>query len=301
MTAERPAAAAAANAIVATDSVRHATLVIGQALRLAGIDGAETDARFLVQGILGLDPAALVRNPDQPIGAGAAKLEDAFRRRLAREPVSRILGQREFYGRTFKVTPDVLDPRADTETLVDLVLDIVRGDPRFRDDITIADVGVGSGAIVVTLLAELAAAKGLAIDVSQAALNVAADNARAHGVFERMTCQCTRGLQGITQPVDIIVSNPPYIATTEINVLDNDVRLYDPRLALDGGQDGLQIYREIASDIRSLQRGCWVVLEFGVGQASDVKGIFSQLDVRRTVTRADLGGHDRVVALEIHC
>lgn len=300
MTADLPVGAGAI-AISATDSVHLALSAIAHTLRAAGIEGAETDARYLVQGILGLDAVSLLRDPDRFVGACAPQLAEAVRRRLAHEPVSRILGQRYFYGRTFKVTPDVLDPRADTETLVDLVLDIVRGDERLQGAITIADIGVGSGAILVTLLAELPFARGIAIDVSPAALGVAVENARACGVDDRMTAVATRGLEGITQPIDVIVSNPPYIVTSDIERLDASVRRFDPHLALDGGPDGLQIYREIARDISKIQRDCWVVLEFGAGQATDVQSIFSQFSVHRTITRTDLGGHTRVVALEIHC
>lgn len=294
-------ASQSAIAIAATDSVHQTLASIARAFRDAGIEGVETDARFLVQGVLGLDAASLLRDPDRLVGACASQLEEAVRRRLAHEPVSRILGQRDFYGRSFKVTPDVLDPRADTETLVDLVLDIVRADERLQGAITIADIGVGSGAILVTLLAELPFARGIAIDVSRAALEVAVENARACGVDDRMTAVATRGLEGIAQPIDIIVSNPPYIVTSDIERLDASVRQFDPRLALDGGPDGLQIYREIARDISKIKRDFWIVLECGAGQAADVQNIFSQFSVHQTMTRTDLGGHSRVVALEIHC
>lgn len=283
-----------------TLSLREALAQIAARLTDAGIDGAQADARFLVQGILGIAATDLLRDPDRPVGARASLLEDAVRRRLAREPVSRILGTREFYGRTFEITPDVLDPRADTETLIDLVLDVVRARPHLQRDITIADIGSGSGAILITLLAELPIAHGIAIDVSPAALAVTIANARRHGVDRRMKAVETRGLTGVTQPIDIVVSNPPYIATADIGQLDADVRHYDPALALDGGADGLQIYREIASDIKALERNCWVFLEFGAGQGADVQRIFSTFTIGYRETRADLGGHNRVVALEIH-
>lgn len=300
MTGDRTATGAAI-AIAESDSVRDATSAIALALRSAGIDDAEKDARYLVQGILGIDATAFLRDRDRLVGTLAPQLEDAVRRRVAQEPVSRILGQRDFYGRTFRVTPDVLDPRADTETLVELVLDIVRAEPRLQRAITIADIGVGSGAILATLLAELPLAQGIAIDISSAALAVAAENAQACGVAERMTTVLTRGLDGVVQPIDIIVSNPPYIITAEIEHLDASVRQFDPWLALDGGPDGLQVYQEISTAISNLRRNCWVVLEFGAGQASEVQRIFSGLDVRQTIERSDLGGHVRAVALEIHC
>lgn len=297
---DQPTGRGGATSIVVTDSVRQAMFAIASALRVAGIDDGEKDARYLVQGILGIDAADIVRDPDRRVGTLASQLEDAVRRRLAHEPVSRILGKRDFYGRTFKVTPDVLDPRADTETLIDLVLDIVRADPRLQGATTIADIGSGSGAIIVTLLAELPLANGIAIDVSSAALAVTTENAHTHGVAGRMTTVATRGLQCVTQPIDLIVSNPPYIVTREIDGLDLSVRQFDPRLALDGGIDGLAIFREISINISKLRRDCWAILEFGAGQEADVMQIFSALNVQRTVLRSDLGGHVRAVALEIH-
>lgn len=286
--------------LLATDTVRDAQTAVVAALSFAGIEGAQADARFLVQGILGLTAGALLRDPDHALGEKAQALEDAVRRRLAHKPVSRILGARDFYGRTFKVTPDVLDPRADTETLVDLVIDTLRAEGRLHDALTIADIGVGSGAILLTLLAELPAAKGIGIDVSNAALAVTQANAETLGVSDRLRLIATRGLKGVAGAVDVIVSNPPYIPTDDIAGLATEVRAFDPHLALDGGHDGLQIYREIANDLRALDQSCWVFLEFGVGQCADVERIFGDFNIRQTERRADLGGHIRAVALEIH-
>lgn len=286
--------------LLATDTVRDSQMAVAAAFAAAGIEGAQADARFLVQGILGLSAGALLRDPDHILGERAGALEDAVRRRLAHEPVSRILGSRDFYGRTFKVTPDVLDPRADTETLVDLVLDTLRAEGRLDEALMIADIGVGSGAILLTLLAELPAARGIAIDVSPAALAVAKANAETLGVSDRLELIATRGLRGVRSMIDVVVSNPPYIGTDEIAGLAADVRAFDPLVALDGGADGLQIYREIATDIRARRQNCWVFLEFGAGQCSDVEQIFEPLGVKRTERRADLGGHIRAVALEIH-
>lgn len=286
--------------LLATDTVRDAQTAVAAALSSAGIEGAQADARFLVQGILGLTAGALLRDPDFALGEKAQALDDAVRRRLAHEPVSRILGARDFYGRTFKVTPDVLDPRADTETLVDLVLDTLRAQGRLHDALTIADIGVGSGAILLTLLAELPAAQGVGIDVSPSALAVTQANAERLGVFDRLRLIATRGLNGVQEALDVIVANPPYIPTDEIAGLGAGVRAYDPHLALDGGADGLQIYREIANDVRALERSCWLFLEFGAGQCADVERVFGGFDVRHIERRADLGGHIRAVALEIH-
>lgn len=276
-----------------------------RAFEAANISSPAIDARFLLQGVLGWDATIVLRDGERPVGDGAYALTLAAQRRLAHEPVARILGQREFYGRPFRVTPDVLDPRPDTETLIDLVLDVVRGEPRFANRLTFADIGVGSGAIIATLLAELPHATGIGTDVSPAALAIAAQNAATLGVADRLTLVETGILTGILTStrakIDIVVSNPPYIPSAEIAGLAVDVRAFDPHLALDGGLDGLDVYREIARDISALGRACWVCLELGAGQAADVEAIFAAIGGEVRLRRQDLGGHTRAVALEIHC
>jgi release factor glutamine methyltransferase len=267
----------------------------------AGLDGAQRDARFLLQGVLGLDGAELLARPDKPLDAAAGPLNDAVRRRLAHEPVSRILGRRGFYGREFIVTPDVLDPRSDTEAVVDLALDLVRAKGLAASPLRLADIGTGSGILLVTLLAELPKATGLATDLSPAALAVARTNAERLGVEGRATFIATSCLAGCEGPFDLVVTNPPYIATAEIRDLEPEVRNYDPALALDGGPDGLQIYRDIATDIAKLQHSLLLVAEVGAGQAEAVEAIFQAAGGRLLGRREDLGSHVRAVALEIHC
>jgi release factor glutamine methyltransferase len=217
--------------------------------------------------------------------------------------VSRILGTRGFYGRDFEITPDVLDPRPETETLIDVMLDIVAEEGWHDRPVRICDIGTGSGAIIVTLLAELPGAHGVATDISAAALLVAHKNAHRHGVNHRLGLIHGRTLQGVTGPFDLVVSNPPYIPGAEIARLDPGVRAYDPVMALDGGPDGLAVYREIASEIRRFQPPPWLVLEVGAGQATDVAALFASknpdsipISIRY---RKDLGGHTRCVALRI--
>lgn len=277
---------------------------LSKAFIAAGLESPEIDARFLVQGVLQLDAAALLNHPERTAGDYADALTSAAARRLAGEPVSRILGYRDFFGRRFKITPDVLDPRPDTETLINAVLEIA-GSKKWRGaPISIADIGTGSGAILVTLLAELPLAAAVATDVSAAALDVARHNAERHGVASRARFCLTSSLKGLTEDFDLVVSNPPYIATGEIAGLTRDVRNYDPRLALDGGQDGLAVYREICSDISGFKRSVVVVLEVGAGQHDDVFEIFAKLCTSRPAASfevlTDLGGHRRCVALEIH-
>ena len=286
-------------------SVAAAVSAMARVFRAAGIESAEIDARFLVQGILELDAAALFADPGRRLGVRAAQLNEAVRRHLGHEPVSRILGRRDFYGRRFEITPDVLDPRPESETLVEAALEIVDENGWREAPITIADIGTGSGILIITLLALLPRARGIATDVSAAALCVAERNARRIGVgADRIAFTHASGLgsgSGVAMgAIDLVVSNPPYIPTAGIAALDPGVRSFDPLLALDGGGDGLQIYREIANEINWLNCSLWVALEVGAGQADDVAAIFSTIGGRKLKRRADLGGHCRVVALEIH-
>jgi release factor glutamine methyltransferase len=275
------------------------------AFRSAGFETPDLDARFLLQGVLGLDGAALLKDPQQQLSEAADKLKQAMVRRIAGEPVSRILGFRDFYGRRFAITPDVLDPRPDTETLVELALEIVDANGWRKRPIAIADIGTGSGILIVTLLAELPLATGLATDVGPAALDVARANASAHGIgSDRVSFTEARGLGGATQifgkAFDLIVSNPPYIPTADFAGLEPGVRRFDPALALDGGPDGLGIYREIVNEIRLLDKNTWLALEIGAGQADDVTALFAKSGVRAAQQRRDLGGHVRAVAFQHH-
>ena len=281
-------------------TIGTALALMTRAFAAAGIDSAQRDARFLLQSLLGLDGAVLLTQPQRSLGDDALRISDAVRRRLAHEPVSRIAGRREFYGRNFVITPDVLDPRADTETVIDLALDIIKSKGWAKKALSIADIGTGSGILIATLLAELPNARGIATDVSPAALTIARQNAERLWVAERVTFVAARGLEGCVGPLDLIVSNPPYIATDKIAALEPDVRNYDPMIALDGGPDGLRVYREIAEDIAKLQHSSCVVVEVGAGQAADVKNAFSSVGWSLLGERNDLGGHARAVALEIH-
>ena len=281
-------------------TVGTALALMTRAFAGAGIESAQRDARFLLQSLLGLDGAALLTQPQQCLGDNARRVGDAVRRRLAHEPVSRIVGSREFYGRNFVITPDVLDPRPDTEPVFDLALDILRSMGLSEKALSVADIGTGSGILIVTLLAELPNARGIATDISPAALDVARQNAERLGVAERATFVATHGLDGCAGPLDLIVSNPPYVATDMISGLESEVREYDPMIALDGGPDGLRIYREIARNIVELQYSPCLVVEVGANQADDVKNVFNSAGFSHLAQRNDLGGHTRAVAMEIH-
>jgi release factor glutamine methyltransferase len=252
-------------------------------------ESPQLDARLLLQHATGISREDLILEPQREV---APAIADHFRqlvtRRLAHEPVSRILGEREFYGRPFKVTPDVLDPRPDTETLVDLALPLMGPGSR------ILDLGTGSGAIIITLLAERPDATGVATDLSAAALAVAAANAAALGVADRLDFVQGSWFGAVSGRFDLIVSNPPYIPSADIAGLEPDVRAYDPHLALSGGSDGLDPYRVIAAEATNhLAPGGYVVVEQGAGQADDVAAIFTATGFHLVRQGIDLGGHIR--------
>ena len=258
-------------------------------LRAAGCDTPELDARLLFQAATGLAREDLILAPEQPIAPEKrARFEGFLQRREAREPVSRILGEREFYGRSFRVTPDVLDPRPDTETLIDAAL------PLMPEGARILDLGTGTGAIAATLLAERPDASGVAVDVSEAALAVARGNAARLGVADRLILALGSWFSPVSGRFDIIASNPPYIPAAEIAGLSPDVRNFDPVLALLGGEDGLDPYRLIAAGAAAhLNPGGHVLVEIGAGQASAIGEIFAAHGFGLRAAHADLGGHVR--------
>ena len=256
-------------------------------LKAARIETAALDARVLLQHCLGLDHSALIAQSDREFEAD--EFRSAIARRASHEPVSRITGEREFYGRSFAVTPNVLDPRPDTETLVEAALAL----PWQR----LLDLGAGSGALAITLLAERASATGLATDLSGAALSVAAANARRHGVNSRLTLAAGSWFAPVTGQFDLIISNPPYIRHGDLAGLEPEVSVYDPALALDGGADGLMDYRAIAQGLAThlAPRG-YALVEIGAGQAGDVSAIFAAAGFLTLARHHDLGGHIRCLA-----
>jgi release factor glutamine methyltransferase len=289
---------------VVEESVSTATRRVTKLLAQAGVETPERDARLLIAAAIGGTPADLIVRPERLFAISeGAKLQAFVTRRTQREPVSRILGEREFYGRPFAITPATLDPRPCSETLISAVLDIVdEGGGRDRR-LRLIDVGTGSGCLAITLISELPNATILATDVSAEALETAEQNARANGVADRITFAQRRTLQDVGGPFDIVISNPPYIPAADIVGLADEVKKFDPRGALDGGSDGLDIYREIAAGLAAVVApGGWAVLEVGAGQARDVEQILRsatpQSSIAHCRTWLDLGGHTRCVAME---
>jgi release factor glutamine methyltransferase len=256
-----------------------------------GIETVALDARLLFQAASGLRHEDIVAEPDLGVPTDvAARFSVLIERRCRFEPVSRILGTREFYGRSFRVTPDVLDPRADTETLIGAALRLVKG----KGPLRILDLGTGSGAIAVTLLAELPEATAVASDLSAAALAVAKGNAEALGVAGRASFVQANWFEGIAGRFDLIVSNPPYIPLGDIAGLAPDVREFDPPKALDGGPDGLEAYRRLANGAGGhLALKGHIVLEIGAGQENGVNELFTGQGFARESRHFDLSGHVR--------
>lgn len=276
------------------DSIAAALLAARRRLALTS-ETAALDARLLLQAAANVSHEDIIADPDRRLSAEELAQFEAFvTRRLAHEPVSRILGGRDFYGRSFWLTPDVLDPRPDTETLIDAAL--ARIGPRSR----LLDLGTGSGIIAVTLLAECPDTTGVATDLSSAALAVARANAERHGVLPRLQLQQGSWFAPVSGSFDLILSNPPYIPAKDIPGLAADVRDFDPPAALSGGPDGLEAYRAIARHAAAhLNPDGHVLVEIGAGQADAVSALFAAAGFVKIERFQDLGGHDRCLSLRL--
>lgn len=268
--------------------LREALAQAIQRLDAAGIADAPRDARLLLAHALGIAPDRLTLVLRDPAGAEQAAFGEAIARRAAREPVSHITGRRLFWGRAFHVTADVLDPRPETETLIAEAL----GAPFTR----LLDLGTGSGAILLTLLAERPAARGLGCDLSPAALAVAEGNAATLGLSGRAEFRQGDWFGPVEGRFDLIVSNPPYIAEAEMGGLAPEV-LREPRMALTPGGDGLDAYRAIARDAGAhLTPGGRLMVEIGPTQGAAVAGLMAAAGLQGIALHPDFDGRDRVVS-----
>ena len=263
-----------------------------------GIDTPDLDARILVLHATGLKREDLIMHGDFSVtDEQAQNIQDFEARRLSGEPVSRILGHREFYGMDFQLSEQTLDPRPDTEILVETVLNNIK---EVDKNIRILDLGTGTGCIVLSLLASLPNATAVAVDISEDAVVTAKKNAEELGLLER--CDI-RVLDWKEQDVvkelgqfDILVSNPPYIRTLDIETLSLEVKGFDPYAALDGGTDGLDCYREIADILPDLLKEDGIcAVEIGWDQAEDVKKILHDAGFTQQIVEKDLAGHDRCI------
>jgi release factor glutamine methyltransferase len=281
----------------ASISVGGARRALARMFAAAGLDSPALDARVIVGHALALDHAALAGAAERALDVEERERIAAMAaRRLAREPVARIIGMKEFWGLPLRVTPDVLVPRPETETVVETALAALdRAGERVRR-LRIADLGTGSGALLLALLSELPNALGVGTDLSVAAVAVARDNAKRLGLATRaafVACDLAGALAG---PFDLVVANPPYVASGELTELAPEVRDHDPVLALDGGPNGLRAYRALAADApRLIGAGGHLVVEVGTGQAAAVTALFSPPQPLDVTAVRDVAGTPRAL------
>jgi len=286
--------------MVAGAPLEYVSRQLATRLRAAGIDTPELDARLLVCHACCITHEQLIADTGRLLTrTQAGAVEAMMHRRLSREPVSRIIGYREFHGHEFLLGSETLDPRPDTETLVEAALEIVQ--TGFTDEeISILDLGTGTGCILLSLLHALPSARGVGVDISEEVLDIARANAVALGLSDRsefIRSDWTREVSGV---FSIVVSNPPYISSREVDTLKPEVSKFDPPRSLDGGEDGLDAYRKIVLEIGSvLLPGGWVLLELGATQAISVTDILKtshgELNFVEMREWQDLAGHIRCV------
>lgn len=261
-------------------------------LRGTGVENARRDARLLLAHALATEVEVVLGYPERPVSTGALiRYNGLIERRMRREPVSRILGRREFWGLPFCVSPDSFDPRPDSEVLVDAIL---RRMPDRLAPVRLLDLGSGTGCLILALLSELPWATGLGVDISEAAIACATANAQALGLSQRVSFQCSNWGDGVDGHWQVIVSNPPYIMDEAMSRLPDEVRLYDPPIALSGGADGLSAYRMLAVHVRRLLAPDGAAaIEVGSDNGDSISALFSEQDLTVIGICQDLSGHDR--------
>ncbi|MEM1377357.1 MAG: peptide chain release factor N(5)-glutamine methyltransferase [Pseudomonadota bacterium] len=270
-------------------------------LNARGMDTPELDANILLEHLAGVTTLTRLTSPNTPISMSrVSAFQSALERRMMGEPVHRIIGQREFYGLPFSISPDTLVPRPDTETLVDIVGPYVEAKAQESGHCRVLDLGTGTGILALTLLTLSDDVTATGTDLSPGALKVAQNNATALGLAGRFTAIHSNWFENITCSYDVVVSNPPYIPTHTISGLDADVRDHDPKLALDGGADGLQAYKTIAEYASHfLNANGMIAVEIGFDQAAMVTIIFEQQGFKKVRLAMDLGGRDRALLFKM--
>ncbi len=266
-------------------------------LRAAGLDTPDIDARLLVEWATGKTRLDLISAPEQLVDAAAiATLSDALDRRAKGEPVHRIMSAREFFGLPFRLSPETLEPRPDTEALVELVIPALEVLAEQEGTLELLDMGTGTGAIIISLLHRFERARGVGLDMAEGALAMARINAIANGVGDRFAALKSDWFQNVSGRFHLIVSNPPYIPHDDIAGLSREVREHDPLAALDGGADGLNFYRALAQKAADhLYRDGMVAVEIGAGQFQDVEALFESAGFSLAGHASDLGGHRRAM------
>lgn len=281
-----------------TDATLGGALRLAKAeLAAAGIADAALDARLIVEHFSGASRTETIANPERQLDAAVAgAIMAAVARRVRGEPVHRIIGYREFHGLRLALSPETLEPRPDTEILVDTMLPFLRMVAAKGESCRILDLGTGTGAVALALLKEVPEAEAVGVDISEGALDTAAANAQAAGLDPRFRPLHSDWFSAVTEKFHGIVSNPPYISTAELSDLQPEVRFFDPLRALDGGANGLDAYQIIATGAGAhLEEGGHIGVEIGYRQKDEVTGIFRAAGYHLVAAASDLGGNDRVL------
>jgi len=281
-----------ADSVVPGIAIGDARRAVARRFRAAGLETPELDSRALLQTLLDVDHAGLIAAAEAPLGVVAVRrINAAARRRIGGEPVARIVGWKEFWGLRIRLGPATLVPRPESETVVATALAAIDAGGSRRRPLAIADLGTGSGALLLALLSELPHAFGVGADIDARALAIAQGNADRLGFAARagfVACEFGAALVG---GFDLVVANPPYVKSGDIATLAAEVRDHDPRIALDGGPDGLESYRVLAGDAaRLIGPHGHIVVELGAGAAADVAALFSSAGLRPAPPDADLAG-----------
>lgn len=282
------------------ETLAEATARARRQLAEGGIAEAAREVRLLLGGLLGIEPTAFITGGARPLSAeDTALVTKAIRRRLDREPVYRILGRRPFFRLMLELSSDTLEPRPDTEILVERLLPIAEAVVSRKGACRVLDLGTGTGAIVLALIDMVDGVSGVGTDLSFGALETAARNAQINGIQERFAAVRSDWFAVVDGQFDIIVSNPPYISSAMVETLDAEVRRFDPHLALDGGADGLDAYRKIAAEAKAhLLDGGVVAFEIGYDQKTDVTNLMKAHGMSLLEATQDLAGKDRVLIFQ---
>ena len=269
---------------------------ITKILAEGGIETNSLDARIILKEIFNFDEKELILNSDLILSESKiSKVQKIITRRLNLEPVSKIFGKRDFYNSTFSISDDVLDPRPETENIVEIANNFIleKGYESF------IDLGTGSGCIILSILKENKNLTAVGVDISIDAINIAKKNSKDMNLEKRSSFLVSNWLSSVYSSYDLIISNPPYIPSDEIITLSKTVKNFDPLISLDGGQDGLKCYKEIAQDInRVINKNGRVILEIGYNQAHDVIKIFESKEFKLLKIYNDINGLNRILTFE---
>lgn len=265
-------------------------------LAASGAESPRLDARLLLSAAIECEPHKLLMCGESRLSEGQSEVFLKYvERRSAGEPVSRILGQREFWSLPFLLSPDTLDPRPDSETVVETALSLISN--RKTSHLSVLDIGTGTGCLLLSLMSELSFANGVGTDIAVGAVNTARANALALGMIERSAFLVGDLVDAVKGSFGLILSNPPYIRSDALSGLQREVLLYDPQRALDGGVDGLSVYRRIAAELgRLLTPDGIIVLEVGYDQEVAVRSILEVSGLVRIASHRDLSGHVRCIS-----